>query len=338
MKLIFNILHCVIILSVCLIGCSRNVNIYFVVAHSTAEVQADKSSMNPVKYLGVNYYLDNEPFLRLTQQDVKTLDINPTGIAYTVTIRFKEQHNKTIAESTSSNAGKLIALKVGEEIVSVGTLASSIDNGTIQLIIRDGTKKSAEEFVKRMGFKTDGFIGEDDESLEWFLKGQSVFQASTHLTDEQQKSQHLKEAERYLLKSIELRPNVIKYHKTLAGVYYSLKEVEKCLSEIEKAKELIAQGNKLDDPSFYMSIGEMYMHLKEYRLAIEAFEDGIKLNPMDANSGLDLAQVYAAVGDDNLARKTLEEMIQYTLDGSLLKEDYEKLLAKVKMKQEEAEN
>ncbi len=335
-KILF--LYCVIILNACLLGCSKNVNIDFVVAYTIAEVQADRSSMNSVTYLGVNYYLDRTPFLRLTQQDVETIDINPPGIAYTVTIKFNGRYNKLIEESTNRNTGKLIAMKVGKEIVSVGTLASPINNGTIQLVIRDGTKRSAEEFVKSIGLKSDGITGKADESLEWFLKGQSEFQSTTHLIDEQEKAQHLRMAENYILKSIELKPDVINYHKTLAGVYYSLKEAEKCLSEIQKAKELIAQGKKIDDPSFYMSIGGMYMHLNEYRLAIEAFKDGIKLNPMDANSGFDLAQVYAAVGEYDLARKTLEEMMQYTMDGGVLREDYEKLLAKVKKKKEEAEN
>jgi tetratricopeptide (TPR) repeat protein len=68
----------------------------------------------------------------------------------------------------------------------------------------------------------------------------------------------------------------------------------------------------------HICLGDAYYELERYEEAIEAYKQGIRLNPNDPSGCFNLAKTYLKMDNRDLALKEYE--ILKTLDGKLAKE------------------
>jgi len=317
-----------------LIGCHRKTTIDFVLAYDNSEIQKHRGSYEEIQYNDSVFFLDKKPLVRLGTQDIVSVMIQPPGEKYIVFIALNEKYNKVFENMTREHLKESVAIRVNGKVVSIANFIEPLETARFGLSIGDGTKKHAEDFVRSLGFKPL-YISKatNDEAMDLYIKAQSKLYKSQSQEEAGEREALLREAEKYLLHAITIKPRIVKFHHMLADVYFDLKERDKCLDELNKACELAAHGEKIEDIFFYLDTGNIYSSLGKYHLAIEAYKKAIKLNPADANAGLELARLYAGLGEYNSAVKILNKMISHTLEGGTLREDYKRLLEKVKKRQ-----
>jgi tetratricopeptide (TPR) repeat protein len=80
------------------------------------------------------------------------------------------------------------------------------------------------------------------------------------------------------------------------------------LSRDEEALDILNRVKKIspDHPIPYTQLGQIYMKLKDFKKAREAFEDSIQINPFDPEAHLGLANAYEMLGDPSDATKERE--------------------------------
>ena len=61
-----------------------------------------------------------------------------------------------------------------------------------------------------------------------------------------------------------------------------------------------------DHPTSYTQLGQIYLKLKDFKGAREAFEESIQINPFNPDVHLGLADAYETLGDKSGALKEKE--------------------------------
>jgi cytochrome c-type biogenesis protein CcmH/NrfG len=61
-----------------------------------------------------------------------------------------------------------------------------------------------------------------------------------------------------------------------------------------------------DHPTPYTQLGQVYLKLKDFKKAREAFEDSIQINPFNPETHLGMATAYEMLGDQSGATKERE--------------------------------
>ena len=78
----------------------------------------------------------------------------------------------------------------------------------------------------------------------------------------------------------------------LSSALIDLGRNEEALDILNRMKEISP-----DHPTPYTKLGEVYLKMKDFKKAKEAFEDSIQINPFNPEAHLGLAQAYEALGD-----------------------------------------
>lgn len=114
------------------------------------------------------------------------------------------------------------------------------------------------------------------------------------------------EAERYLLKYIQLQPDDPDGFNLLAYIYHSS-------DRFEQAQQAYQSALLLDPDSFYtlQSLAYVYKRLKQYDAAKKLWEDFLERHPDHQNARIKLAGVLAAKGEEAAALK----MVRIALNG-----------------------
>lgn len=112
------------------------------------------------------------------------------------------------------------------------------------------------------------------------------------------------EAVEYLQKAIELNPNPT-YMLSLGNLYLFLKKYD--LAESLLKKSVAIDGN---NPSTHSNLGVLYSDKEEFNKAIRKFERAIELNPQNADYFFNLGLVYFRMGKKNKAIPLFERAVE----------------------------
>jgi len=87
----------------------------------------------------------------------------------------------------------------------------------------------------------------------------------------------------------------------LSSALIDLGRDEEALDILNRVKEISP-----DHPTSYMKLGQIYLKLKDFKRAREAFEDSVQINPFDPEVHRDLTTVYEMIGDQSGAMRERE--------------------------------
>jgi tetratricopeptide (TPR) repeat protein len=87
----------------------------------------------------------------------------------------------------------------------------------------------------------------------------------------------------------------------LSSALIDLGRIEEALHILNRMKEISP-----DHPTPYIKLGQVYLKMKDFKKASEAFESSIQINPFNPETHLGLAQAYEALGDKTSAVKEME--------------------------------
>jgi tetratricopeptide (TPR) repeat protein len=87
----------------------------------------------------------------------------------------------------------------------------------------------------------------------------------------------------------------------LSSVLIDLGRDEEALDILKRVKEISP-----DHPTAYTQLGQIYLKLKDFKRAREAFEDSIQINPFNPEVHQGLAAVYEMLGNSSAALKERE--------------------------------
>jgi tetratricopeptide (TPR) repeat protein len=141
----------------------------------------------------------------------------------------------------------------------------------------------------------------DEERLDMSEIKSMVARNRAHLGD------LLKERGRMEAAVLEYRRALAEIHDSvpimsrLSNVLISLGRDEEALEILKRAKELSP-----DHPSTYTDLGKIYLKLKDFRRAEEAFQASIQINPFDPEVHQGLATVFEMLGDPAAGLKEKE--------------------------------
>jgi tetratricopeptide (TPR) repeat protein len=107
---------------------------------------------------------------------------------------------------------------------------------------------------------------------------------------------------------------VLEYRRALAEIHDSvpimnrLSNVLMSLGRDEEALEILKRAKELspDHPSTYTDLGKIYLKLKDFRRAEEAFQASIQINPFDPEVHQGLATAFEMLGDPAAGLKEKE--------------------------------
>ena len=87
----------------------------------------------------------------------------------------------------------------------------------------------------------------------------------------------------------------------LSSALIDLGRDEEALDILNRVKEISP-----DHPTSYTQLGQIYLKLKNFKRARDAFEDSIQINPFDPEVHLGLANAYEMLGDQSGATRERE--------------------------------
>ncbi|MDI7261321.1 MAG: tetratricopeptide repeat protein [Thermodesulfobacteriota bacterium] len=87
----------------------------------------------------------------------------------------------------------------------------------------------------------------------------------------------------------------------LSSALIDLGRDEEALDILKRVKEISP-----DHPTPYTQLGQIYLKLRDFKRAREAFEDSIQINPFNPEAHQGLAQAYEMLGEEALALKERE--------------------------------
>jgi tetratricopeptide (TPR) repeat protein len=109
--------------------------------------------------------------------------------------------------------------------------------------------------------------------------------------------------------SVAFSPKRYDPHLGLAQAYEELGVLDVALKEYKIAAELISGENlydKADKIAILSKIGDIYAQRGSYKDAINAYQEGIKINPKWPDPYYGLGQAYRKVGDNERAKENLQ--------------------------------
>jgi len=142
-------------------------------------------------------------------------------------------------------------------------------------------------------------------------------------------------AEREIKRALELNPNLVAAHRLYSQYHANHRRLEESVAELERARDLdplsmsdsevrlitltmyrqnaeaidlakkILELNK-SHPSAHERLGTLYVRVGQYREAIAAYQEAIKLGKDNAGTQMLLAEAYAHMGERDKAREILE--------------------------------
>jgi Flp pilus assembly protein TadD len=95
--------------------------------------------------------------------------------------------------------------------------------------------------------------------------------------------------------------NSVPIMNRLSSVLIDLGRDEEALDILNRVTEISP-----DHPTPYTQLGQIYLRLKDFKKAREAFEDSIQINPFNPEAHLGLGQAYEVLGDKANAMKERE--------------------------------
>ena len=152
--------------------------------------------------------------------------------------------------------------------------------------------------VRRM--KVKGGLA-DEERLDLEEIKSMVARNRAHLGDQ------LKERGRVGAAVIEYRraltenPNSVPILNKLSSVLIVMDREKEAVELLVRARDLSP-----DHPTAYAYLGKIYLKQKEFKSAIESFEDSIQINPFNPDVHLGLAEAYETTGDKRNGQKERE--------------------------------
>ena len=107
---------------------------------------------------------------------------------------------------------------------------------------------------------------------------------------------------------------VLEYRRAMAETRDSvpiMNRLSSALIELARDGEALDILNRVkkispDHPTPYTQMGQIYMKLKDFKKAREAFEDSIQINPFNPEAHLGLANAHEMLGDQSDATKERE--------------------------------
>lgn len=125
------------------------------------------------------------------------------------------------------------------------------------------------------------------------------------------------EAEKYFLKSIELKPNYWKYHSDLGDFYYQIKRFSDAEKYLDKTIELDSTC-----VNAYITLAKTYSAQKKIDKAIETWKNVLILSKSDEKIHENLVYLYLLKGDIEEANIHTEHLFQSNYDLNLIYRDY----------------
>lgn len=121
----------------------------------------------------------------------------------------------------------------------------------------------------------------------------------------------LDKAERVSKESIRTNPKNIRAYNTLGMIYHQKKDFNQEIQSYQNALKLNPNNQPKDILRIiYENLGLAYNSMQNYDLAQEAFNQALKINPQQADSNLNLGQIYLQKGEIKLAIGEFEEAIK----------------------------
>ena len=146
------------------------------------------------------------------------------------------------------------------------------------------------------------------------LETMDAVQKNQNLEQVPQKSlEYLNGAEKYLRKSLEIKPNHVASNILLVAVYEKMGEEDKAIQKAEENKEIFPGA-----PEVLVDLGRLYYQKESYTEAKENFQAALNLNPNYANARYLLGLVLDAENDKEAALEQFEKIKENNPDNELL--------------------
>jgi tetratricopeptide (TPR) repeat protein len=234
-------------------------------------------------------------------------------------IRLETPEDVQLAYAQAASAIEFIIAKSGHERVReiMNRMASGTTRGASEAIREvlglqfSEFEENWKSFLASKGFKEVSGVNvrrykikegrADEERLDMEEIKSLVARNRAHLAD------LLKERGR-------ISAAVLEYRRAMAETRDSVPIMNRLssalidLSRDEEALDILNRVKKIspDHPTPYTQLGQIYMKLKDFKKAREAFEDSIQINPFDPEAHLGLANAYEMLGDPSDATKERE--------------------------------
>ena len=100
-------------------------------------------------------------------------------------------------------------------------------------------------------------------------------------------------------------------HKTFldSANFYKKKDIEKSLTFIEESLSVLSErGDEEKTAQSFLMLGDVYMHYKQYDLAISNYESSLRQNNLN-NTKINLGNAYLLNGDFNKSKSIFQELV-----------------------------
>lgn len=170
-------------------------------------------------------------------------------------------------------------------------------------------------------FYTQGFSyhqnGELEEAEKLYLKGLTIDPTNLNclymMTNLKYQDLRFSEAEKYILKAIELKP-LIQFYDLLCRIKIERKQYK-------EATEAAIQGLRINPESFELNfnIALAFKNLNNYELALKFYQRAERLNPSSYLVPYNMSSIYALIGQPSKATEFLQKALNLNPNNDELK-------------------
>jgi len=141
----------------------------------------------------------------------------------------------------------------------------------------------------------------DEERMDMEEIKSLVARNRAHLADRLKERGRISAAVLEYRRAMAETKNSVPIMNRLSSALIDLGRDEEALDILNRVKEISP-----DHPTPYTQLGQIYLKMKDFKKAREAFEDSIQINPFNPEAHLGLANAYEMLGDSSGATKERE--------------------------------
>ncbi len=234
-------------------------------------------------------------------------------------IRLETPEDVQLAYAQAASAIEFIIAKSGHERVReiMNRMASGTTRGASEAIREvlglqfSEFEENWKSFLASKGFKEVSGVNvrrykikegrADEERLDMEEIKSLVARNRAHLADLLKERGRISAAVLEYRRAMAETRDSVPIMNRLSSALIDLSRDEEALDILNRVKEISP-----DHPTPYTQLGQIYMKLKDFKKAREAFEDSIQINPFDPEAHLGLANAHEMLGDPSDATKERE--------------------------------
>jgi tetratricopeptide (TPR) repeat protein len=234
-------------------------------------------------------------------------------------IRLETPEDVQLAYAQSASAIEFIITKAGPERLReiMNRMAGATTKGAseaIRQVLGLQFSEFEEKWKEYLAFKelktVDGVVlhrykvkegRADEERLDMEEIKSLVARNRAHLGDRLKERGRISAAVLEYRRALAETRDSVPIMNRLSSALIDLGRDEEALDILNRVKEISP-----DHPTSYMKLGQIYLKLKDFKRAREAFEDSVQINPFDPEVHRDLTTVYEMIGDQSGAMRERE--------------------------------